>query len=288
LTRILILSVLLLPAALGLPARPDITTATAAASGTETVRTVYFTALDGKGTPVPDLTAADLTVKENGKDRVIATLRQATAPLHVAILVDDAGTGGFRSAVAQFLQKASGRGTFAISLLSPQPIKVADFTTDVDTLNGAINRLGPRGRIVPDTEQIIEAVREAANALQERRGRRAIVVLTVAGEKAASDLADDALGALKRSGAVLSVLSITGADAGRVLGDGPRQSGGTVQQVSGQVPLGGVLAQIADNLLYQYALTYTLPDGVKPGDKLSLSTSRKGVTLLAPSRIPDK
>ena len=286
-TRILILSVLLVPAALGLPARPDTSTATAA-SGTETVRTLYFTALDGKGAPVTDLTAADLSVKENGKDRVIATLQPATAPLQVAILVDDAGTGGFRSAVAQFLQKLSGRGMFAISLLSPQPIKVADFTTEVDTLNAAINRLGPRGRIVPDTEQIIEAVREAAKELQQRRGRRAIVVLTVAGEKAASDLADDALASLKRSGAILSVVSIIGADAGRVLGDGPRQSGGTVLQVSGQSPIGGVLAQVADNLLYQYALTYTLPDGVKPNEKLSLSTSRKDVTLLAPSRIPDK
>jgi VWFA-related protein len=286
-TRILILSVLLVPAALGLPARPDTSTATAA-SGTETVRTLYFTALDGKGAPVTDLTAADLSVKENGKDRVIATLQPATAPLQVAILVDDAGTGGFRSAVAQFLQKLSGRGMFAISLLSPQPIKVADFTTEVDTLNAAINRLGPRGRIVPDTEQIIEAVREAAKELQQRRGRRAIVVLTVAGEKAASDLADDALGSLKRSGAILSVVSIIGADAGRVLGDGPRQSGGTVLQVSGQSPIGGVLAQVADNLLNQYALTYTLPDGVKPNEKLSLSTSRKDVTLLAPSRIPDK
>lgn len=286
-TRILILSVLLLPAAPGLPARPDTSTAIAA-SATETVRTVYFTAIDDKGAPVLDLTAADLTVKENGKDRIIATLQPATAPLQVAILVDDAGTGGFRSAVAQFLQKVSGRAVFAISVLSPQPIKVADFTTDVNDLNAAVNRLGARGRVAPDTEQIIEAVRESANALQQRRGRRAIIVLTVAGEKAASDLADEALGALKRSGASLSVVSIAGGDAGRVLGDGPRQSGGTVLQVSGQTPVGGVLGQVADNLLYQYALTYTLPDGVKPNEKLSLSTSRKGVTLLAPSRIPDK
>jgi hypothetical protein len=49
-----------------------------------------------------------------------------------------------------------------------------------------------------------------------------------------------------------------------------------------------VLAKIADALLKQYVLTYTLPDGVKPNDKLSLTTSRKGITLLAPSRIPDK
>jgi VWFA-related protein len=285
--RVLILSVVFVPIALLLTSRLDATNG-AAAPRPDVVRTVYFSAVDGKGAPVTDLTAADLTVKEGGKDRVIASVQPATAPLQVFILVDDAGTGGFRSAVAQFLQRTSGRALFAISVLSPQPVKVADFTADFGELNAALGRLGARGRIVPDTEQIVEAVREAANELQQRRGRRSIIVLTVAGEKVASDLADDALNALKRSGASLHVVSITGSDSGRVLGDGPRQSGGTVLQVSGQSPLGGVLGQVADNLLRQYVLTYTLPDGVKPNDRLSLSTSRKGVTLLAPSRIPDK
>ena len=254
----------------------------------EVRRTVYFSAVDSAGAPVTDLTAADLTVKEGGKERVIGSVQPANVPLQVSLLVDDAGTGGFRASVAQFLQKTSGRGQFAITVLSPQPIKLTDYTNEPDAFNQALGRLGPRGRIVPDTEQIIEAVREAANELVQRRGRRAIIVLTVSGEKAASELADDALGALKRSGATLSVVSITGADAGKVLGDGPRQSGGTVLQVSGASALGGVLLQIADNLIHQYALTYTLPDGVKPNDRLSLATSRKGVTLLAPSKIPDK
>ena len=81
---------------------------------------------------------------------------------------------------------------------------------------------------------------------------------------------------------------ITGFDLGRVLGDGPKQSGGIVLQASGNVTLGPVIAKIADNLLHQYAVTYTIPDGVKPNEKLQLTTSRKGVTLLAPSRLPDK
>jgi hypothetical protein len=48
------------------------------------------------------------------------------------------------------------------------------------------------------------------------------------------------------------------------------------------------LAKIADNLMNQYVLTYTLPDGVKPNDRLSVSTSRKGVRVLAPTRVPDR
>ena len=66
------------------------------AKGAETQRTVYFSAFDAKGTAVTDLTAADLAVKENGKDRAIASVVAATEPILVSILVDDGGSGGFQ------------------------------------------------------------------------------------------------------------------------------------------------------------------------------------------------
>jgi len=81
---------------------------------------------------------------------------------------------------------------------------------------------------------------------------------------------------------------LTGIELGSVLGDGPKRSGGLTQQIGSGVVLGPVLTKVADNLLHQYALTYTLPDGVKPNERIALTTSRKGITLVAPSRIPDK
>lgn len=255
----------------------------------EVQRTVYFSALDGKGAPVTDLTAAELAVKEGGKDQAITSVKKATEPMQIALLVDDGGTGAFQAAVGQFLQATLGRAQFAISVLSPQPMKVANFTQDVEVLKAALGRLAQRGRIQTDDEQIIEAVLGAAKELQQRKAARgAIVVLTVSGEKALADQADTALDALKASGASLSVLYITGLELGKVLGDGPKQSGGMVQRATGNVPLGPVAAKIADSLLNQYALTYTIPDGVRLSDRFSLTTTRKGITLLAPSRIPDK
>ena len=260
-----------------------------AAPRPDVLRTVYFTAVDAKGAPVLDLTEADLAVKEGGKDRQIAGVKPATAPLQLYLLVDDAGTGGFQAGVAQFIQATFGRAVFCISVLSPQPIKVADFTTDGDTLKAAIGRMGQRGKIQSDGEQIIAGVSEAARELQKRKATRAsIIVLTVVGEKALSDQSDEALNWLKSSGASLNVLYLTGVDLGKVLGDGPKQSGGTIQPVNGNVVLGPVLAKVADNLLHQYVLTYNVPDGTKLNEKLSLTTSRKGITLLAPSRLPDK
>jgi hypothetical protein len=136
---------------------------------------------------------------------------------------------------------------------------------------------------------MLGAIAEAAKELQkDKAARPAIIVLTVGGEKAQSNEADPTLNALKNSGASLSVVYLAGLELGKVLGDGPKQLGGTSQQISGGVVPGPVLAKVADALLHQYVLTYTLPEGVKPNERLSLTTTRKGVTLLAPSRLPDK
>jgi hypothetical protein len=276
--RILTLSLILLAA-----------TTAAARPGADVLRTVYFSATDANGAYVTDLTAADLSVKEGGKDRVIEAVSPATAPMQLSILVDDGGGGGFQSAVSKFIQATFGRAEFAIRVLQPQAIRVQDFTQNGDELRTAVGRLGQRGRILADGEQVIAGVLDAAKELQQRKARRgAIIVLTVSGETALADSADEALNALKASGASLSVIYLTGIQLGKVLGDGPKQSGGMIEQVNGNTVLTPTLAKVADTLLHQYVLTYTIPDGVKLNEKLSLSTTRKGVRLLAPTRLPEK
>jgi hypothetical protein len=276
--QVLALSLIMLAAATG-TARP----------GAGVLRTVYFSAVDGKGVHVTDLTADELTVKEGGKDRAIDDVRPATAPMQVSLLVDDAGTGGFQSAVSQFIQATFGRAEYAVRVLQPQAIKVLDFTKNADELRAALGRMGRRGRVEPDNLQVIAGVFDAAKELRQREARRpSIIVLTVTGEKALADTADETMNVLKDSGASLSVVYLTGVELGKVLGDGPKQSGGMIEQVTGQMALGTPLKKVADHLLNQYVLTYTVPDGVKLSDKLALSTTRKGVKLLAPTRLPDK
>lgn len=255
----------------------------------DVLRTFYFSAIDAKGVHVTDLTAADLAVKEGGKERAITAVRPATAPMQISLLVDDAGTGAFQPSVAQFLQTTVGRAQFSIRVLSPQPIMVAMLTNDVVALRSALGRMGPRGRIQPDGEQIVAGVTDAAKELQQLRAARpSIVVLSATGETVSSDIADEALNTLKSSGASLSVLYITGVELGKVLGDGPRQSGGMMQRANGTAGVPAAMARLADNLMNQYVLTYVVPDGVKLNERIALSTSRKGVTLIAPSRLTDK
>ena len=67
-----------------------------------------------------------------------------------------------------------------IRVLNPQAIKVLDFTKNGDELRTALGRMGPRGRIQTDNEQIIAGVFDAAKELQQRKARRpSIIALTV-------------------------------------------------------------------------------------------------------------
>ena len=121
---------------------------------------------------------------------------------------------------------------------------------------------------------------------QRKAERPVIVALTVAGGKPESIEPTDVLTPFRSSGAALNVVFVTGADVGMVMGDGPKQSGGRIEQAgTGDRPLRRRCSRLPIPSQHQYLLTYTLPDGVKMADRLSVATSRKGITLTSPSRI---
>jgi VWFA-related protein len=268
---------------------------------------VYLTALDSNGASVTDLKAADLTVKEGGKARAVLAAEPATARLQVAVIIDDNGSGLFRAPVAQFLNRLLEYGDFAISSVTGQVQRLVDYTHDVPTLRGALDRIGPRAA-TPDGGQLIEAVADSATQLHQREAARPVIVaLTVGGDEQSPISGDLVLDQLRDSRAVLYVVSVASSsiraatranrpadlldeplNLARVLGDGPKQSGGRHEQIVAAPGLLPGLQRIADELVHQYVVTYELPAGVKPDDRLSISTSRKGVTLHAPSRIPAK
>src|SRR5262245_59534511 len=74
-------------------------------AGVPLVRTVFVSAVDRKQVPVTGLTPADFVLKEGGDVREIIKVEHATAPMTVAIIVDDSGTGIFRVPVANFVNQ---------------------------------------------------------------------------------------------------------------------------------------------------------------------------------------
>ena len=281
--------------------------AAVATSAEQQTRRVYFTALDRNGALVSDLAAADVTVKEGGKNREVTAVRPATEPLQVAIIVDDNGTGLFRVPIARFIEGLLGRAEFSIITVAGQPQKLTPFTGNSDVLREAVAHLIARPG-TPDGGQLLSGIHESALDFERRKVERPVILaLTVGGEEHTPLPPHHVLDQLRKSGAALHVVSVLGstqrstAAANRpsdllnenlglneVLGDGPKRSGGRREEIPAIAGALTGLQQLAEALKRQYVVEYTLPDGVKSSDRFSIATKRKDVTLRAPTHIPDK
>ena len=280
-------------------------------TGAVSTRTVYVAATDNKGNAVTDLQPAEFEVKVGGKKLDIVRAERAEMPMRIALLVSDAGTGGFQAGLSTFIEKLSGRAEFALISVLVQPQIVVDYTSERSALQAGVRRLGPRG--LERGAQLLETIRHAAQQVRREATRPVIIVVRVGGEGSTTLSGRDVREELRKSGAILYVISTVGAqrqapsharpglsteqaqlhddeevesalNLGLVLGDGSRESGGHHAQVL-STTLIPTLAQIADELLNQYALTCVLPDGVKSTDRLSVSSKRKNVRVRAPSRL---
>jgi hypothetical protein len=265
------------------------TSVATATRASDVTRRIYISATDGVGVPVTDLIAGDIRIKEGGKDRPVESLSPATTSMHVAVLVDDAGSGAFQAAVAQLVERLQARGRFSITALNPQPLMLVDFTNQPIALREALGRLGRRGRIQVDGEQMVDAIDRAAKAFQQQKVERGVVVaLTLTGGKPERIEPTNVLESLRAGGTMLNVVHLLGADLGMVMGDGPRQSGGRIEEASNGNGIIPAAMRIAQSLETQYVVTYTIPDRTPLSERIAVSTSRKGIKLTAPTRIATK
>jgi VWFA-related protein len=281
-----------------------VTIAGLAVAAQEPTRRIYVTALDANDNPIPDLSPADLVIKESGKVRPILRVEPALAKMQVAILVDDNGTGLFRVGVARFIESLLGRAEFAISVVQGQTIKLVDYTTDTRELSEAVMKLNVRPGS-NEGNQLLDGITGTSVDMAKRgAGRPVIVALTVGGDDVTPMQPGDALDLLRRSGAQLYVVSVLGSalratatpTAGSmleshalsaVLGDGPRRSGGYREEISAMAGVDTGLQQVAAQLKSQYLVEYSL-EGAKPSKSVNVSVKRKDVKLRAPTHVPDK
>jgi VWFA-related protein len=278
-------------------------------------RVLYVSVTDKNGAAITDMQPSEFEVKDGGKACDIVSAQEPKIPLRIAILDADQGTGAFQLGIARFMQKLLGHAEFALYSVVVQPEKFIDFSHDGRELSAAVSRLGARGR--ETGAQLMEAIQQATKDVQHEDRRPAIVVLRLGGEAASEITGNSVREALRKSGAVLYVVSAAGAQGSappqargtdavsiqqgqirdseladaqfnlnQVLGDGANESGGRHDQVIATTHAKPV-EQIAEELLHQYEIKYAAPDGMKPGDKISVTTKRKGVTLHAPSRVPN-
>jgi VWFA-related protein len=276
-----------------------------AAMAAATNRTIYVSVTDGSGKPVTDLTAQNFKVKEGGKDREIVRAEPAKAPAHIALMVEErlSVDQHVREAMFEFVKRMAGAAEISLITVGLRNNEVTPFTSDPNIVLKAINELSLNSQ---PTSNLTEGINDVSKKFDDNNPERPVIVAIAFSGGQAGPEPKAILNQLRQGGAALyavtfgnaandnasanASLGTLGDGSGReqVLGDGAKQSGGRRFDVVTTSAIPKALQDIASDILSQYAITYALPEGVKPDKRFSVSTDRKGVTLRAPSAIPDK
>jgi VWFA-related protein len=283
------------------------------ATAPEGTRHAYFAAIDRKGDPVTDLALADVRVREDSAERQVLSVERASAPMQVAMLVDDSGAGlrFIREGVGRFVQRLGGHAEMSLTSTGGKNTALVEFTTEIPDLYAGVRRLVTRNTSnAVDGAYLLDAVHDAMDRFTGRASERPVIlVVTLESAEFSSRRADRLLAELQASRAILHVVSLgkptlktmsswnegpmqsvrEGLDENmnrkKFLEDGARQSGGRIEQVLVDSGLPATLTSIADELLSQYVVVYSHP-GDRSARKINISVKRSGVKVRARAELP--
>jgi VWFA-related protein len=265
-----------------------------------TTRTVYVTVVDGQGHAVEGLTPADLAVIEGGKPRTITSVARASEKVRLALMVEQilVGHSYVRIGLADFVARMRPSAEIALFTVSQRAEKLVDYTSDPAVLIDGICNL-PVGQ-TRQSGAVPDAIYEVAKQFEKARPARPAIVLAVIEAGQSTDNPESVLSQIAKSKAQIWAVSLSISGAARssyftrqqvvgreqVIGDGSVHSGGRRIPLVELPGFHAGLQQVADDLEGQYLITYTLPDGVKPSDRVSVSLEKPNATLRAPKRVP--
>ena len=263
-------------------------------------RHVFMTVLDRNDAPVTDLTAADVVVREDGAVREIARVARATAPMQIALLVDDsqaslALTSELRQALTSFvgtIARDSPDSELSLTTFGERPTRQVDFTSSAPVLTRAIGQIFPRSG---SGAYFLQAILETAKALKAHKAARPLIVAFVdeAGPEFSNNGHEAVANALKDAGAALWTVVLQGSgpvqrptpeqiERGSVVADVSAASGGGLKTVLDKQGIDRAMTSVATLLTSQIDVTYARPDRLIPPTRLEVTVTRPGLRVWAP------
>ncbi len=252
-----------------------------------TTRTVYVTVADDTGRIVSGLSPADFVLKEGGKQREIVSVAPASETMRLALMVEHPLIGAtyVRQGLAEFVARMCPSAEIALFMVSQRAEKLIDFTSDPNALVDGIRNLPlshPRA-----TGGVPDAIFEVSKQFEKAKTARPVIVLATTELGLAVADPEYLLSQVAKSKVQFWIVSLaTLWSRSRSIADASLQSGGRSVPIITLEGFQQGLRQVSDDLSSQYVITYTLPDGVKPSDRFSVSLKEPGWTLRAPTRVP--
>jgi len=227
---------------------------------------VFVTVTDGHGAPISHLTKDDFKLSEDGIEQKIAVFdKESALPLSIILAVDTS----LSTKKDLPLELASAR-RFAHSILRPidglsvyQFSEIVDevvpFTPDLRTIDRGIERIH-----VGSATALYDALFLGSRALEKRKGRKVMVVITDGGDTVSKTDYREAVRAAQEAEAIVYSLIVVPveASAGRDTGGEhaliqlSEDTGGKYYYASSLAQLDSAFHEIGEELRTQYLLAY--------------------------------
>ena len=256
-------------------------------------RALYVSALTEAGAPAADLGPSDFIVREDNAAREVLNVEPAVAPMQIALVVDTSqgardDISHLRTALPAFV-KAMTTGDVkhevAIIAIGERPTVYTNYTFNQAELKKGIDRIWA---VQGSGAYLLDGIIEICQGLKKRGAQRPVIVAILSeGPELSNRQHDQVLEPLRASGAAFHAITLgrpstsLGDEARErdiVLDEGPRVTGGRREELLTSMALGGKLTQLADELTHQYKVTYAHPQSLIPPERVTVASTRAGVT----------
>jgi Ca-activated chloride channel family protein len=227
---------------------------------------VFVTVTDQRGAPVGSLNKENFHLLEDGKEQKISVFdKESALPLSIILAIDTSLSTKrdlpLELASARHFAHTILRPIDALSLFQFSEIvdEVVPFTADVKTIDRGIDRIHNGSATA-----LYDAICLGSQALDRRRGRKVMVVITDGGDTVSKyDYRDAVRSAQEAEAIVYSIIVVpVEASAGRDTGGEhaliqlSEDTGGKYYYASSLAQLDSAFRQISDELRTQYLLAY--------------------------------
>lgn len=261
-------------------------------------QTLFVSALDKKGMPVPDLPPAAFVIKEDNAPREILRVSRATEPIGVSVLVDNSQAANdaityVRRALPDFIKALTPANPVSLVSLADRPTILTPFTTDTNAL---VKRAESIFSVRATGATFLDGVFEVSQGLASRDyPRAAIVAIVVDGTEFTNRYSKDVIAEMKKAGVSLHLIAIgpfefnpqdhAVKERSLLVPAGPRETGGGLYTMLAPNGIAQSLEKIARDLTSQYKVVYNRPARTIPPQKIEIESAREGLTVRgAPAR----
>jgi len=224
---------------------------------------LHATVLDGKKGLVTNLTKNDFKVFENGKLQTITSFRHEDIPVALGIVIDNSGSmrdkrPAVNQAAINFVRASNPQDEVFIVNFNQQPYLDQDFTSNVDLLRDALDRIESRGGTA-----LYDAIVASADQLKKepKLEKKVLLVVTDGEDNASKESLETAVRRVAVDGGpVIYTIGLLGGErekkARRALKMFAEQTGGIAYFPKNLAEVDAITREVARDIRSQYSIGY--------------------------------